>query len=170
MTIQTQLGKPYVGAIVDLFEIDLTPIGSPNRYFYTPSSTSPITFDGNVYYPFPISIDGQEKTLNGAPGRLTLTVSNVNGLLAADVISKGDMLGAKVVYTRTFQELIATNESFPPVTMIIFQKSAFSRDTIQWILTSELDRPYTKLPLRQAMKKDLGIGAVYAPGMRRFRV
>lgn len=170
MTLTAQLGKPYVGALVDLFEIDLTPIGSTNRYFYTPSSSSPIVFNGNTYYPLPISIESQDKTMNGAPGRVTLTVSNINGLLAPDIINFGDMLGARVVYTRTFDELIASNESFPPVEMVVFQKNVFTRDTIQWILTTPLDRPYTKLPLRKAMKKDLGIGIAYCPGLMRFRL
>lgn len=175
MLLRTQLQQAYVGEIVDLFWIDLGPIGVSEEMFLTPSSDSNISFNGNVYTPFPIGITGSDRDLNAAPGRVTLSVSNVTQQLASLVISYGDMVGAHVTYTRTMSNFLdgqpdgGTNQSFPVQKYIIQQKSAFNRQTIQFVLSTELDRANLMLPRRQCLKAQAGSSILWCPGMQRTR-
>lgn len=175
-TITEQLSQPFVGNIIDLFHIDLTPIGSTEEFFLTPSSSSPITFNSQVYTPFPITIEGLDRSLENAPGRVTLSISNMTQMLGAMILSYGDMVGGHVTYIRTFDNFLdgsangGTNQSFPVLRYIIYQKAHYSQSGMRFVLTTELDRPGSMLPRRQILKSDVGTGNLYAPGMARFRV
>lgn len=175
-TIREQITKPNVGAFVDLFHIDLTPIGSTQQFYLTPSSRDPISFNGNTYNPFPIEVAGTERNSTGAPGRVTMKVSNVNQMVAAAVISYGDMVGGHVTYTRTLGQFLdgqddgGTNQSFPVQRFIILQKIAFSQQSIEFVLGTDLDRPGLMLPRRQCLKTNVGKGGLWCPGMVRTRL
>lgn len=175
-TIKEQLARPYVGAFVDLFHIDLTPIGVSQHFYLTPSSRTPIAFNGTTYNPFPISISGKDNTNTGAPGRVTMQVDNVTQMVASAVISYGDMVGGHVTYTRTMDNFLdgkadgGTQQSFPIQHYIILQKSAFSQQAIEFVLGTELDRPGLMLPRRQCLKTNVGKGGLWCPGMVRTRL
>lgn len=174
-TIDAQLKQSFVGNVIDLFHIDLNPIGVAQEFFLTPSSNTPITFNGVTYNPFPVSISGLDRNTDAAPGRVRLNVDNTSQMLAAAVISYGDMVGGHVIYTRTFQNYLdgqpdgGTNQSFPVLRYIIHQKSIFNQQTIQFILATQLDRAGLMLPRRQCLKSDAGRTALYCPGMQRTK-
>lgn len=174
-TIQEQIRQSYVGELVHLFRIDLNPIGVNEVLFLTPSASTTISFNGDTYTPFPITIEGLDRTLEGAAGRVKLSVSNVTQMLAASVIAYGDMVGATVEYIRTMKNFLdgeadgGTNQSNPVQKYVIIQKSRFSQQSIEFILATELDRPGLLLPRRQCLKSDVRNGSLYAPGMMRTR-
>ena len=60
-TIAQQLSQPYVGEVVDLFHLDLRPIGQNLDFYFTPSSDRAIKFNNVTYQPLPISISGLNK-------------------------------------------------------------------------------------------------------------
>lgn len=175
-TIREQSAKPNVGAIVDLFHIDMTPIGVPQHLYLTPSSSTPITFNGVQYTPFPISTGGKSTNVSGAPGRVTLKVDNITQMVAAAVISYGDLVGAHVTYIRTFDNFLdgaadgGTSQSFPVQNYVILQKTVFSQQSIEFTLGTQLDRPGLMLPRRQCLKTNVGKGGLWCPGMVRTRV
>ena len=174
-TINAQLEQPFVGNIVDLFHIDLNPIGVAQEFFFTPSSSTPIQFNGETYNPFPIQISGLDRNQDAAPGRVKMTVDNTSQMLAAAVISYGDMVGGRVRYIRTFQNYLdgqpdgGTQQSFPILHYIIHQKSMFNQQGIQFVLTTQLDRAGLMLPRRQCLKSDAGRTALWCPGMQRTK-
>lgn len=175
-TIKEQIVKPNVGAFVDLFHIDMTPVGVNLHFYFTPSSRTPIAFGGETYNPFPIAISGKDTNSNGAPGRVTLMVDNITQMVASALISYGDMVGGHVTYLRTFENFLdgkadgGTSQSFPVQRYIILQKASFSQQSIEFVLGTELDRPGLMLPRRQCLKTNVGKGGLYCPGMVRTRL
>lgn len=175
-TIKEQLSQNYVGEMVELITIDTTPIGGTDVFHFTPSSNTPIAFNGVTYTPMPISISGLSRSMDAAPGRVNLQMSSMNGLVAAAVISLGDLVGSRVTSIRTFKNFLdgqtdgGTQQSFPVQRFIIYQKEVFSREAIQWVLTTELDRPGAMLPMRQCLKSDVSRNALFCPGMQRSRL
>lgn len=181
-TLTDQINQPYVGEYVQLYHLDLNPLGENTHYYFTPSSSSPISFNGKSYVPMPINIKNISNTMNGAPGRVTLSVSGnttsgtYSRMLIGEIISMKDLVGARLTFTTTFKNFLdgevdgGQGESFPPMRFIIYSKDNFGPDGISWTLTSEIDRPGVLLPLRQTMKSDVGTGALYSPGMTRLKL
>lgn len=175
-TIKEQITEAYVGEVVELFVLDTTPIGGSMIYRYTPSSHTPISFSGHEYIPLPIAMQGLDRNLDSAPGRVALTLSSMNSMIFASIISLGDLVGARVTYIRTFKNFLdgqpqgGSNQSFPVQRFVIYQKTMFSPQGIEFILTTEIDRPNVMLPLRQCLKSDVGINTLYCPGMQRTRL
>lgn len=176
-TIKEQINNPYVGELVHLISIDTTPITSPGEVLrFTPSSSTPINFGGQTYFPLPLEFDGMNRSLDNAPGRIGLKLANMNGLLAAKIITLGDLVNAKVKIVSTFKNFLdgetdgGSNQSFPEKRFIIFQMKGFSQQAIEWELASEFDRPVAMLPLRQCLKSDVGKNTLWAPGMQRVRL
>jgi lambda-like phage minor tail protein L len=56
----------------------------------------PITWQGNVYEPYPIKAEGFEKNGQGTSNRPKLTASNVQGILNGLIESYEGMIGAIV--------------------------------------------------------------------------
>ncbi len=180
-TIKEQLSQPYVGNLVYLFHLDMTPLGVSTQLYFTPSSSSVINFNGQAYTPMPVELTGISNNMVSAPGRATLRLgANTDGtysrMLVSLVISLGDLVGARINVTKTFENFLdgkpqgGTDQSFLTERFIIYRKDSFGPEGISWTVTSELDRPYVLLPLRQTLKSDVGTGALYAPGMQRLRL
>lgn len=173
--LTVQITQPFVGNVVELFYIDLTPIGQNVTFAFTPSSEVPIAFNGVNYFPAPIQLTGIERNQDSAPGRIQMAISNLTLTLAAAVVSYGDLVGANVTYTRTFENYLdgkpngGTAQQFPSIRMHIFQMDTFTRNAIQFTLATELDRPSLMLPRRQALKSAQGKGILWAPGLSRSR-
>ncbi len=93
---------------VELFTLDATALGgSVYRFTNHPSeSGGPLSFGGQLYQPLPITSSGWDFTSTGTPPKPTLTVSNVNRTLLADVIGLGDLVGAKVTRIRTYAKYL----------------------------------------------------------------
>lgn len=157
-------------ALVELFTLDCTPLGGGVYNFTNTPASSPVLFGGVSFTPIPIKSEGWDFTSTGAPPKPTLTVSNVARTLLTDVISLGDLVGAKVTRVRTFAKYLdagATPDSskyIGPEVYIVEQKTGHNNEFIQWQLTSILDRLGMKLPRRQVLK-DKGF-----PGVSKTRV
>lgn len=169
--LKQQLGQPYVGEFVTLFILDTTVLGG-YIYYFTPSSATPITYNSNVYTPMPISIEGQDRILESAPGRPVLSVDNISKMLMAAMLSLGDLIGAEITVIRTMSNFLDgmpdadVTEHLPILRYTIIQKQAFSRTAIKFVLATQLDRPLSMLPKRQCLKNDQNTqGSLYCPGM-----
>lgn len=175
-TIREQLTKPNVGAIVELFHIDLNPIGVNQHLYLTPSSNTAISFNGTEYTPFPIGSSGKDTNAVNAPGRISLKVSNITPMIAGMVNSYGDMVGGHVTITRTLDNFLdgaadgGTGQCFPVQRYVILQKMTFCQQFIEFQLGTELDRPGMMLPRRQCLKTNVGHGGLWCPGMVRTRL
>lgn len=98
-------------AIIDLYEIDLTPIGvtgseSIFRLHDGTSTAGNIVWQGNTYVPFPIEASGYELTSKGTLPRPRLKVSNIGGVLGALSYQYNELVGAKITRKRTFSKFL----------------------------------------------------------------
>lgn len=181
MTLQSQLQQSAVGAIVELFDIDLSPIGVNSQYYLTSSATSTINWQGRSYQAFPIVCSNVDRSMDQAPGRVTLTVAAAQNqtisLIGSILQQYGDLVGANVTRWRTlatFLDAGATpdpNQYFPIQRYTIIQKAVFNPTQIQFICATKLDRPGLFLPRRQILKDKVDNDySLYCPGVSRAGV
>jgi len=81
MSIKSQIQKLDPGAVVELFELDLTKLGGPVLRFHagTNKLSQPVVWKAEVYEPFPIKAEGFDLSTNGTLPAPIVTVSNVGG-------------------------------------------------------------------------------------------
>lgn len=111
-----ELSKLEQGALIELWEIDLSKI---------PSSTSPdkkgeiyrfhngltqggenLVWQGNEYAAYPINAEGFELSSSGPSNRPTLTLSNLYGLVTGIVADFGQGIGGKVVRRQVYAKFL----------------------------------------------------------------
>ncbi len=165
MSIASDIHKLNPGAIVALYEIDATALGGDLFRFHPGVNElgNDVVWQGNTYLRFPIMAEGFERTSSGSSPRPKLTISNIGGVLGAEIRGVNDFVGAKVKRTRTFvryldavnfaagNALADPNAHFPPETYYVDRKSSENKLAIEWELASPLDLPDVKLPRRQVI-------------------
>lgn len=157
---------------LELYVLDTTVLGGPVYRFTnnTTASGGNIVFGGNSYTALPIKTEGWDFSSTGTTPKPTLTVSNVNKVLLASVISMGDLVGATLTRYRTYEKYLDAGSSpdstkfLGPDVYTVEQKTGHNKNYIQWQLTSILDRMGMKIPRRQVLK-DKGF-----PGISRTRI
>lgn len=158
MTIQSDSQLSNVPAKVELYQLDLTPIGTLGSltYYFTNSSDQPITFNGQSYQPWAIQMSGVEDSVDGAPPRPVITFGNLdaNKLLSLLVFANSDIVGATVTYIRTYQNYLASGVSLSPRKYFISRKTAHTNTVIAFELRNALDKERAFLPHRQMLRKD----------------
>lgn len=155
-------------AFIELFKIDLTPIsGQTSVYRFTPmvNTANPgdghITWGGENYLPFPISISNVGFSIDDAPARPTLTISNISKLFGMLSFTIQDVIGAKVTYIRTFADYIGGDGalSAPPLRFFIARKTSHNLSNIAFELRSPVDKERAFFPKRQMLKTEFpGLG------------
>ena len=165
----------FIGHYIEFFDIDGLAIGLPDAphlhfapqvdYDDTTGVTSAFVFEGQTYQPLPCQLSKVKSSSVGAPPTPTLTVSNINKTLFADVLAYSGLVGATVTRHRTFSENVATSDELPIQTFIISQITNMSKAEIQFKLNVPIDFEGTKLPLRTVLK-DNGFPGVARSGTR----
>lgn len=156
-----------VPAYIELFEIDCTTIpGVSNVFRFTPMvnvtniANGGVVFNGQTYLPFPIEITGISFNADEAPARPKLSISNINKVMGTLSFTLQDIIGAKVIYTRTFEPYLNGGSiSAPPLKFFIAKKITHNLHALSFELRSPLDKERAYLPKRQMLKKDFpGLG------------
>lgn len=167
-TINKEAIKPSTPPLVELFYLDTRMCGPQGlEYYFTPMTEyigphtgqpeDYIRFGGVVYTPFPIVTKGWEYSFDGAPPKPTLMISNATKFLQAAVIQMGDLVGAKLIRTRTFMNFLDgqpdadIGQYFPRDIYYIDQKTMHNKNVIEWSLLSSVERGGVMLPLRQLL-------------------
>lgn len=167
MTIQDDVLLTWYDSVVELFELDLTPVttGVTNNKFYftnqTTTSGTKIQWKGSdngttlvTYEPLPIAADGFEKTTKGQIPQPTLTVANIFGTFTEALGDLDDLVGARVTRRRTLAKYLGgmpqqnLNAEFPPDKFFIERKTAETNQFITFQLASPLDLEGLQLPKR----------------------
>ncbi len=159
MTLEADVQQGWHDAIVEMFDLDLTPItGDVDDKFYFTNQLKPdntkIQWKGNVYEPLPILSTGYEKSTTGQIAQPSLTVANVMGTFTQVIDSLDDLVGAKVTRRRTLGKYLDgepgadTTQEFPIDIFYIERKTAENALSITWQLASVLDLEGLKLPRR----------------------
>lgn len=167
MTIAQDILKPIVPAYIELFEIDLSKTNIPElsgtifRCTNFDVSYAGILFGGDVYIPFPIELTGISQTSSGAPARPTLNIANINKYFGSLTFKYNDIIGATVVYIRTFEPYLdlPSRLSLPPMKFHIAKKVLHNKYGLSFELRSPLDKERAVMPRNQMLKRDYpGLG------------
>jgi lambda family phage minor tail protein L len=159
MAIQQDVRQSWHETIIELFELDLSPVtkDSSDVFYFTNDIFSDGTkpaWKGKVYEPFPIAITGFETSTNGPIPQPELTVANVLGTLAAATNALDDLVGAKLTRRRTLGKYLDNGtspnqlEEFPKDIYYIERKTSETNLTITWQLASKIDLEGLQLPRR----------------------
>jgi len=159
MTLEADVQRGWHDAIVELFDLDLTPItGDAQDKFYFTSSLKPdnvkIVWQGRTYEPLPILATGYERNTTGQIAQPSLTVANVLGTFSQVISSLDDLVGAKVTRRRTLGKYLDgeveadPSQEFPLDIFYIERKTAENALSITWQLASVLDLEGLQLPRR----------------------
>jgi lambda family phage minor tail protein L len=155
------------GTEVELFMIDLTPIGYPavQLYFQQADHTgNSVWFGGKEYKPRPIKVSGFKKSSAEAPPEPTLSFSNIDKGGYQLLAQYGDLMRAKVVRLMTYAEFLdklpdgtpnptadATATELPEI-WFIDQKDSATKQQIVFRLKSIMDLRGKQVPGRDILK------------------
>lgn len=154
MSIASDAQKLVPGALVSLFDIDMTNLnGGILRYAPGALENKAIRWRGNTYISLPIAADGFEVAGRGQLPTPTLTIAK-DTLIAAAVITFDDLRGAKVIRWRTFFQYLDgepgadPNAHFAPDIFKIDRKTKQNKAMIQWELSADIDQQGKMIPGR----------------------
>jgi lambda family phage minor tail protein L len=159
MPLEIDVQQGWHDAIVELFDIDLSPItGNASDLYYFTNQLAPndekIQWQGKTYDPLPIISSGYEKSTTGQIAQPTLTVANVLGTFTELIGQHDDLVGTKVTRRRTLGKYLDGQieadplQEFPIDIYYIERKAEETALTITWELASILDLEGLKLPRR----------------------
>jgi lambda family phage minor tail protein L len=177
MTVPTSdLQSIAPSSIIELFELALNPSlhGASDVWrFHNGSNTNnngELIWNGQAYMRYPIEFGGVEYSGKGTLPQPRLRISNVMGtvtalLLAANEYTPGnDLIGAKLTRIRTLAKFIdAANfpggvnttadptVEFPREIFYLSQKSAETREVVEFICSSSFDLQGVNAPKRQCI-------------------
>jgi phage-related protein len=118
-----------VDGVVELFELNLSPItgSASDRYLMfagTNQNDVPVTWNGEVYNPYPFEMRGFEKRTQGTQPRPSLAAGNASGLLTSLSLAYDDLVGAQVIRRKTLVRFL-DRVNFPPRRNLLV-------DTVNW--------------------------------------
>lgn len=166
--IESDIQNLGVGSLVELFEIDLTPIGGTDRYYFHNGVNglgNNVVFNGITYTRFPIEAEGFEKNGTGQQPRPTLRVANITGLIGALSRDNQDLVKVKFIRRRTFLKYLDAvnftggvnptadpNAQLPVEIWYIDRKTSENQMFVEWELASASDMTGVTLPRRQVIQ------------------
>lgn len=157
MNIPELLQRLDVGALIELFELDVTSIGGEDIFYFhagTDELLAPIVWQGNTYQPWPVMAEGFEVSTRGTLPRPTIRIANVTSLISAAVMEFDDLVGAKVTRRRTFAQYLDGQPTEDPDQHLdddvyfIERKISENKAVVQFELASALDLEGVQLPFR----------------------
>jgi lambda family phage minor tail protein L len=164
MTIEADVQTSAPGALVALFDIDLTPLGGEVLHFVggtmpgaKPGEYQPARWRGNVYMPAPFEGTGFETNGRSALPTPTIRIGSSRELTAL-LRRFGDCVGMKVTRWRTFSKYLDgqpqadPNAHFPPDVFLISRKVSQNKVNTEWELAAEMDQQGKRLPARLILR------------------
>lgn len=160
------------GALVELFTIDLSPIGQSTTYRFTPGNIDGelIVYNGINYIPFPVETEGFEFNSEGKLPRPIIRVSNINNTLLGSVVTYNDLVGCRLVRRRTFTKYLDGQPAADPTAQLPYDVFYFNRKTrqnkflIEFELVSALDVEGVYIPKKQCLESCTHRYRIYVDG------
>jgi lambda family phage minor tail protein L len=144
-----------VDSIVELYQIDFTPIGYAQQLYITPYTDgqgAAVTFNGIAYQPIPMSATGFGWDGKGALPTPTIVLSNALNTFSEINITYGNLLGVEIKRIQTFRRYLDTGASPDPFATLpidvyyIAQKVNQNEVTVEYKLASIVDLEGVMLP------------------------
>jgi lambda family phage minor tail protein L len=147
-------------ALVELYSIDLSPLGTNTTYYFTDGNLNGdlVYFNTIAYTPIPVESEGFEFDGQGKLPRPKLRISNINSSLVASIIGYDDLVGARVIRRRTFVKYLDDQPSadptaqFPRDIYYIERKTRQTKFDIEFELISAIDLENVYLPRKQVLE------------------
>jgi lambda family phage minor tail protein L len=163
MTIEEQLLRPDIGGLVELFQIDMTPISAtaPTIYLTPTTEGAPpaeIARGGQSFVACPIAAEGFERGGSGPLPSPALTIANVGHMVSAWVEGAQDLLGAIVTRTVVLADWLDGGSAADATAAIssdvyeIAQKTSQTPTAVSFSLRSPLESG-RQVPFRKAWPK-----------------
>lgn len=113
MSIRNEVQKLEPSAKIRLFELDASSITGDVEIlrFHPYNQEEPIYWQGNEYVPFPVMIEGLEKTGDRPPSPV-VSVGNLGGMITQMCLVADDLIGAKLIVRTTLKRFLDA-ENFP---------------------------------------------------------
>lgn len=166
-TITSEIQKLGPSAVIELFVLDLSLFNQGVVRFHagTNELLRQVVWQGNIYEPYPIVVEGFEFTGNGQSPRPKLRVANVKGTITALILSYQDLIGARITRKRTLAKYLdgvnfasgtnpmadATAE-FADDVFFVDRKSKETREVVEFELAASFDLEGVSLPRRQIVQ------------------
>lgn len=166
-SVQQDIQQVAPSAVIELFELDLSLFGEGPVRFHagTNGLVKKIVWQGRLYDPFPIEVEGFEMTGNGQNPRPRLRVANLTGSITALMLSYQDLVGARITRKRTLAKYLdAVNfpdrhnpsadpsAAFSDDVFYIDRKSRETIDVVEFELAASFDLEGVMLPRRQIVQ------------------
>ena len=163
MSITSEIQSLSPSALIELFQLDLTPQGGSILHFHagTNQLQGNIVWCGQTYSRFPITTTGFKKSATGALPRPVLTVSNIGGYMGALARQHGGFRSCRLTRIRTFARYLDadnfqggnaqadSSQALPSEIWFVDRKSAENGQIMSFELASALDLVGVKIPARQ---------------------
>ena len=149
------------GARVELYILDLSPIGPNTQYYFSPSSYPDgrqIAFGGHTYTQVAVGFTGLERTADGSTPNPKITLPNYNKFAAGLVAQYGDLVGATVTKIVTYEQFLDQQPLADPNAMqsydvfTVEQKSLLTNEVGEFLLRVPGDSANRYLPGRLVFK------------------
>ena len=165
--IAQEIQKYAPSQIIEMFELDLTPLGGDVMRFHSGVNQmqAALVWQGNTYGYYPIAASGFDKATNSQLPRPTLVASNVMSNITALILQYGDLTGMKVTRKRTMAKyldpvnfpgglnpLADPSAEYPDDIFYIEQRVREDDEAVEFQLASSLDMENVKLPRRQIVQ------------------
>ena len=183
MTIRADIQSLAPGAVIELFDLDLSMFGAPVVHFHagTNELQTDVVWRGVTYQRYPVQATGFEMKGQGTLPRPHFTASNITGTISALCRAYSDLVGAKVTRHRTLLQYLDAvnfptgnptadpNEAFPDDIYFINQKVGENSRAVEFELATAFDVEGVQLPGRQVITNACawryrGDGCGYAGG------
>jgi lambda family phage minor tail protein L len=167
VSITSEIQKLAPSSVIELFELDMSLFNEGVVRFHagTNELLQQVVWQGNVYEPYPIIVEGFEFNGNGQSPRPKLRVANVKGTITALILSYQDLIGAQVTRKRTLAKYLdavnfasGSNPTADPTAQFaddvffIDRKSKETRDVVEFELAASFDLEGVSLPRRQIVQ------------------
>lgn len=154
MTIETEQQQLVLGAVITLYQLDLSSKGGVILYWTSskPTADKPITFGGNNYVSVDVQFEGLEKTSTGTLPRPRISVSNADNLVGALLTQFDDMRGCKLIRIRTLYKFLDDQPGADPTAhwpvdiFYVDRKVVSNKNIVTMELASSLEQRSVKIP------------------------
>ena len=166
--INTEVNNLESTAIVELFELDLSPFNVGVFRFHpgTNGIQTNIVWQGDEYQSLPIEMEGSEVKADGTLARPTLKVANIDGVISKIIGSYDDLVGLQVRRKRTYIKYLDAvnfensdnpygtpdpNSHLMDEIFNINQKKTETPEIVDFELASAIEMENVRLPARQVL-------------------
>lgn len=160
--VDERLQQFELGTVVELFQLDLSPIlaAAPTLYF-TPSAYpdgAMIRWDGDAYVPIPMEAEGYDVDPRGAVPQPLIRVSNVARILSPILDATQELRGAIVTRHQVVTDWLDAGVDPQPTWYLrrdrhrVEQLATRSAEWLEFRLAATLDRGDEQTPRRQVVR------------------